>query len=822
MTKKYGKLPPSRLRAAFDPRRIPCETSDGLKRKANGARHFPQPRALKALQLGLHIAHPGYNIYLSGESNLGRSYMLKDILRPQAKKAPTPPDLIYVHNFDDPDQPVLISLPAGQGKKLKNALAQALARIRKELPPRFETEAYVQKRAKALEKYQRIRQEVLKEMEAVAAAQGFSLDMDNEGSLAIYPLVEGKRLSESDFELLDASLRESLKQKGDQLLGALGGLMRKLGQTERGLAAEEQALEREVISAALDEVLTPLVEAFTKISADARLGAYFQAMRADMLENPENLIARDAFPAAQARTQAQRPAPARGPAPEVPTPAAGEETAYCYDINLFVDNSGLKGAPIITEDHPTHANLLGCLERESEMGALVTDFTLIKAGSLQRANGGFLILRVEDFSQYPAAWEGLMRALRSGQARIEDTGEQDSATKTKGITPQAVPLNVKVILIGNEEIYESLLEADDRFSKLFRIKAHLADSMPRDAANIRTYLSHLAHIIDEANLLPFDREALAGLVDHGSRLSEDQKKLTLKFPLLRELMIEASSLAALDGAPHVTREVLNRALRERTYRANLYEEQYMEEYDRKFIRVPTSGAATGCVNGLSVTWYGDYEIGLPHQISCTVGIGHDGIIDLEREAELGGPIHTKAIMILKSYLVSQFARNKPLMLTGSLCFEQSYAGIEGDSASGAELAALLSALADAPIRLSLAFTGAVSQSGQIMAVGGVTRKIEGFYEVCTRHGLTGDQGVLLPRDNVDQLMLSPEIVSAVEAGMFHIYPVTHITQAMEILTGLPAGKRRANNTFTPGSLYDRVDRRLAEMGRLGRKFGGGA
>lgn len=823
MNKKYAELPASRLSATFDSRKIPCETSDGLPRKTNGARLSPQPRALKALELGLHIGHQGYNIYLSGENNLGRSYMLKDFLKPHAKKASPPPDLLYVYNFEDPDQPTLLQLPTGQGKKLKNALAQALARVRKELPTRFETEAYVQKRARVLEKFQQARQSLLKEMDAVAENQGFNLDMDEQGSLTLYPLIEGKRLSEEEFEKLDTTLRADLKQKGDRLLNVMTGLMRKLTQIEQGFAEDEQNLEREIIGAVLDEVLTPVVESFHKNCANEKLDAYFKAMREDMLENPENLISRDLLPTGnQLHSSSGRAAqnsgrPSSGPEPQ--SQQNSDESCYYYDINLFVDNSATKGAPIIIDDHPTQANLLGCIERESEMGALVTDFTLIKAGSLHRANGGYLLLRMEDILQYPNAWEGLMRALRSGLARIEDASDQDSSTKTKGITPEPMPVDMKVILIGGEDMYEALLTSDDRFSKLFRIKAHLAETMPRDAGNIRVFLSHLARIIDESELLPFDREALAGLVDHGSRLCQDQKKLTLKFPLMRELMIEASALAVLAGEPRVNKRILTKALRERTYRANLFEEQYMEEYDRKMIKVSTSGSAVGCVNGLSVTWYGDYEFGLPHRIACTVGVGHDGIIDLEREAELGGPIHTKAMMILKSYLLEQFARNKPLMLTGSLCFEQCYAGIEGDSASGAELAALLSALADAPIRLSLAFTGAVSQSGQIMAVGGVTRKIEGFYEVCTRHGLSGEQGVLLPRDNIDHLMLSPELIAAVESGMFHIYPVTHITEAMEILTGIPAGKRRADNTFTPGSLYDRVDKRLFEMGKFAKKFG---
>jgi predicted ATP-dependent protease len=420
---------------------------------------------------------------------------------------------------------------------------------------------------------------------------------------------------------------------------------------------------------------------------------------------------------------------------------------------------------------------------------------------------------MDDMLRYSHAWEALLRALRSGVARIEDAGEEDG-NKAKGLRPAPVSLSLKVILIGSEDLYELLLDADDRFSKLFKIKAHFTEYMPRDQAGVRTYLRHIRRIIDDDGLPTFDREALAALVDHGSRLIEDQRRLSLRFSRLREIMVEASALAAMEGKEVVDGAMLRRAQDARNFRSNLVEEAYMEEYDRSIIKVVTKGEAVGRTNGLAVSSYGDFEFGLPHQISCTVGAGSGGIIDLERDAQLGGPIHTKAMMILKSYLVGSFAHNKPLVLTGSLGFEQNYAGIEGDSASGAELAALLSALADAPIRLSFAFTGAVGQSGEIMAVGGVTRKIEGYFEVCRRHGLTGKQGVIMPRDNIDHLLLHGSVVDAVAAKQFHIYAVEHITEALELLTGLPAGRRRKDGSYTPGSLFDRVDRRLAELTRI--------
>lgn len=800
---KISSLAPQKLHATLPPERVQWESSTDIPRNGNrnGQKHILQPRAMAALDLALNIKTTGYNVYLSGEADLGRTYMLHEFLTPRARKEPSPPDLLYVNNFVDPDKPRLIAVPAGQGRKLKKSLADVLAQVRKELSSRLEADSYVKQRGAILDKFQSIRSKLIKQMDSAAGEKDFSLDMDDNGALTLYPMVEGKRLSEEEFDRLDAPLRQKLKRKGDALLQDMAGLMRQLSKAEQEFKTDERSLERATVEKILDELLTPLVDRTLRSNAVDALKEHFAALRTDILDNVESFLPRD--------TQLGSPNPSGDSHLASISP---EGDTFRYDINLFVDNSDTSGAPIVVDDHPTTANLLGCVERESEMGALITDFTLIKAGALHKANGGYLVLHMEDILQHPNAWEGLLRALRSGLARIEENSEGQESTKTKGIEPAPLPLQLKVVLIGGEAMYESLLLNDDRFTKLFKIKAHMAESTERNAQTIKAYLMRVARIIDEANLLPFDRAALAWLVDFGSRLIEDQCKLSLKFPLLRDMMIEASAHAHMENAALVTSATLEKTLESRTYRANLVEDIFMEEYDRELIKVRTSGTAIGRVNGLSVTWHGDFEFGLPHQISCAVGVGHEGIIDLEREAELGGPIHTKAMMILKSYLVDQFAHTKPIILSGSLCFEQSYAGIEGDSASGAELAALLSAIAKVPVRLDLAFTGAVSQSGQIMAVGGVSHKIEGFFKVCDRHGLTGSQGVIIPHDNAVHLMLPPRIIEAVAHGQFAVYPVRHIEEALELLTGIPTGRRRKDNSFAAGSLYDAVDRRLQELG----------
>ncbi len=801
---------PAKLRATLDPVRIPYATSEGIP--VGGSKHAPQQRVLQALELGLHITSSGYNIYVSGEADLGRSYMLREYLAPRAKKAKTPADLIYVYNFADRDAPILLSIAAGQGRKLKNALAKVLPRLQKEISIRLERPTFTRRRTSIFDKFQTRRDGIFAQMNKIAGGQGFNLDMDDTGGMTLYPLVEGKRLNEEEFENLGADHRKALKQKSDSLLQPITGFLRKLAKAEQAYLEEERVLEREIVDDALKIALDPLTEKFVPQCACAELKKFFVDLRTELLDNLDSLIPPEAAgPLAQGQPNTTQHLPSSGDG-SVP-----EDLSSRFSINVFVDNAETTGAPIIFDDHPTLSNLMGCIEREAEMGALITDFTLIKAGSIHKANGGYLILHMDDILHHSTAWEALLRTLRSGLSRIEDSAE-DETTKTKGLRPTPVPLSLKVILVGKEDLYEALLQADDRFSKLFKIKAHFTEHMPRDAMGIRVYLAQLRRIIEADSLLHFDKDALAGLIDYGSLIIEDQNKLSLKFPLVRELMIEASAFASLQKKTLVDKAVLRHALQARIFRSNLVEEAFMEEYDRRIIKVVTSGEVVGKVNGLSVSFYGDFEFGLPHQISCTIGAGSGGIIDLERDAQLGGPIHTKAMMILKSYLVGSFAHNKPLILTGSLGFEQNYAGIEGDSASGAELAALLSALAGVPIRLSLAFTGAVGQSGEMMAVGGVTRKIEGFFEVCKRHGLTGQQGVILPRDNIAHLMLREDVIQAVIDKRFHVYGVDHITDAMELLTGISSGRLRKNGRYTPGSLYDKVDKRLAALTAISVKM----
>ncbi|MBQ9104580.1 MAG: AAA family ATPase, partial [Mailhella sp.] len=638
-------LSPEKLRPCWPADRIPWEDSRAIPRTKR--RRPAQPRALAALELALHVRTSGYNVFVSGSPDLGRTYMLTEFLEPLARKQPTPPDIIYVHGFSDEDRPVLIQLPAGQGRVLKKDLAEALRQIRKCLPSLLESESYLSKRAEALEQFRKERSIIISEMEKKAIERGFVLEMDEQGVMNTIPMVDGRRITAEEMKDLKQEDRKKFKQEGDLLIQYLAAYLRRVNKLEKSFQDIEKELERDAAAELLDHYIAPVSEKSCRLAGcgekDDALSTFFAALREDMLDHLEVFVPRD-----------------YGQASSEPTPE-GDLTRY--DVNLLVDNSQLTGAPVVVEHNPTYGNLLGCIERESEMGALITDFTLLKAGALHRANGGYLILRALDLLRSPMAWEGFMRALRSNLVRIEDPDVD--TIRVKSLEPAPMPLNVKVILVGDEELYEKVLFLDERFSKLFKIKAQMNSETERTAPQVRAWLGQLARVMDDAELLPFGRDALAGLVDHGSELCEDHRKLTLRFPLMRETLVEASAMASMQGKEMVDREALDAALKARRNRFDLVEEMYREEYDRDVIKIHCTGEAVGRANGLAVTSSGDYEFGLPHQISCTVGVGQGGIVDLEREAELSGPIHTKAILILKSYLASQFAHNKPLVLSGS-------------------------------------------------------------------------------------------------------------------------------------------------------------
>jgi predicted ATP-dependent protease len=795
--KTIPELKVRQLKIEPDPRKI--LRSNDIRDNVSAVCLF-QPRARKALEMGLSIPGMEYNVYVAGEPGLGRTYLVENFLLPRAQAGTTPPDLVYLNNFDNPDKPLLVSLTPGQGKILKENLQRIVKRLRRDLPRHFEQASYLRLQNKLFTKLALVRDDLMDRMDEAAQKKGFSLNIDDSGAVSLTPLVDGKVLSSEEFERLESSQKKVIKDQSSAVLNTIADLSRLVNKSEQEFRAKEVQLAQEHAASLVDRLLLPIHKKFAENKA---LKKYFDSFKEDILEN---------LPHYQGRQERE---PRTGP--EQQGEGLSDSFFGRYDVNLFVDNSDVTGAPVVKEINPGFFNLLGCVERETEWGTYYTDFSLIKAGAVHRANGGFLILRVDDLLNHPAAWEGLLRCLRTKQSSLDDPTDHYDMLRTRTISPDPIPLSLKVLLIGDDETYELLYMHDERFRKIFKLKAHIQDTVERTPESITGYAQALDRAGRETGLRGFTKDAYAELVNYSTRMAEDRERLSLHFSHLREIMIESNALAISQDKRIIDAGIVKLALDEREYRTNLYQEEFLREYDRRSIKVLTQGQGVGVANGLSVTQVGDYVMGLPHQISCTVGVGHGGIMDLEREAELGGPIHTKGMMILKSYFVNLFARNKPLVLTGSLCFEQSYAQVDGDSASGAELAALLSALSNVPIRLDLAFTGAISQSGAIMAVGGVTHKVEGFFEVCRRRGLTGQQGVLLPRDNIVHLVLRDNVLQAIKDGQFHIHPVSTIEEAMEFLTGTRAGERLKDGRFSPNSIYAAVDERLTELAVLAEK-----
>lgn len=796
--KNIPELKARQLNIEPDPRKI--LRSNDIRDNANSVCLF-QPRARKALELGLSIPGMEYNVYVAGEPGLGRTYLVENFLLPRAVVGTTPPDLVYLNNFDNPDKPILVSLVPGQGKILKNDLQRIVKRLRRDLPRHFEQASYLRLQNKLFTRLALVRDDLMDKMDEAAHKKGFSLNIDDAGAISLTPLVDGKVLTSEEFERLESSQKKVLKDQSSAVLNTIADLSRLVNKSEQEFRAKEVQLAQEHAASLVDRLFAPILKKFAE---NKFLKKYFDSFKEDILEN---------LPHYQGRTEREP----RSGGPDQQGEGLSDAFFQRYDVNLFVDNSEVTGAPVVKEINPGFFNLLGCMERETEWGTYYTDFSLIKAGAVHRANGGFLILRVDDLLSHPTAWEGLLRCLRTKQSSLDDPTDHYDLLRTRTISPDPIPLSLKVLLIGDDETYELLYMHDERFRKIFKLKAHIQDTVERTPEAITGYAQALDRAGREAGLRGFTKDAYAELVNYSTRMAEDRERLSLHFSHLREIMIESNALAGSQDKRTIDASIVKQALAEREYRTNLYQEEFLREYDRRSIKVRTQGQEVGVANGLSVTQVGDYVMGLPHQISCTVGVGHGGIMDLEREAELGGPIHTKGMMILKSYFVNLFARNKPLVLTGSLCFEQSYAQVDGDSASGAELAALLSALSNVPIRLDLAFTGAISQSGAIMAVGGVTHKVEGFFEVCRRRGLTGKQGVLLPRDNIVHLVLRDNVLQAIKDGQFHIHPVSTIEEAMESLTGKRAGERLKDGRFSQNSIYAAVDERLTELAVLAEK-----
>jgi lon-related putative ATP-dependent protease len=750
-----------------------------------------QERAVRALKFGLGIKEKGFNIFAVGMPGTGRTTAIESFLGELAGKEPVPSDWVYVNDFSDNYRPNALHLPAGKGVEFKTDMDRLIANAVKELREALDSEIANQQRDQIRSDFQQQKQEILERVNDQARQEGFSIQATPVGLLVV-PMAKGKPLSEMEFMNLSSQERELLSNKQQGLQAALEAAVRQVKALEKSTQEALEKADQQVALSAIKLLFEELKEKYTSIE---EIPEHLDHIQEDILKS-----------LAELRSKEEEPDPRN-----LSSMALRSQPGRKYIVNVMVNHADSQGAPVVIEHNPTYPNLFGRIEHEAQFGALVTDFTMIRPGALQRANGGYLILPVEQVLRNPYAWESLKRALINNEIRIEDASNQTGMMVAKGLRPEPIPLTVKVILVGRPELYQLLLAFDEHFSELFKVKADFDYSMSRNSDNIRNYAGFVARLCEQENIHHMDASAMARVVEHGSRLAEDQERLTTRFGEIADVIREANYYAIQDNAPSITRAHIQQSIEERFYRSNLVQDRLLQLIQRGTLQISIDGAVIGQVNGLSVLQIGDVSFGQPHRITASVGIGREGLIDIEREANLGGPIHTKGIMILAGFLTGLFARDKPLSLSARLVFEQSYSGVEGDSASSTELYALLSALSELPIRQGVAVTGSVNQKGDIQAIGGVNAKIEGFFKVCRLVGLTGQQGVLIPASNVPHLMLHDEVIQAAREGQFHIWAVETVSQGIEVLTGVPAGERQPDGSFEEGSVYQRADRRLAEL-----------
>lgn len=755
-----------------------------------------QPRASQALLFGFDVKESGFNIFAAGPPGTGKTATITDFLEEVARRKPTPSDWCYIHNFEDEYQPNVLRCPPGVGRQLKQDLREMTQAAKIALPQIFEGDDYGTKRDEIFRRMNQNRESVIAEMERVAEREGFVMRLTALG-ISLVPLVEGRPVTDEEFVTLPKEMQQKLVHKREDMKEKLTPFIRQLRELEVKARDEIAKFDREVALYAIEHLMGAVVE---KYKDNPEIVNFLRSIQSHIIEDVDRFRGRR-----EKKQSAQET-------------IVEEQGFRVYDVNVIVDNTDVTGAPVVMEQNPTYDNLLGRIEKESQLGTLTTDFTLIRGGSLHRANGGYLIMRAEQLLRDLNVYDALKRALKAGEIRIEDVPQRFGYASVRTLAPKPIPLDVKVILIGDAQMYQLLYAYDPEFRELFKVKADFDYTMAKNEANLRNYTGFFTTIALNEGLKHLDASAIARLLEHSCRLAEDQEKLSTQFGLVADVVREANFYASQENSKYVTADHVERAIEARIYRSNLIQEKLREYIQRNVIYISTEGEAVGQINGLSVFNVGDFAFGAPSRITVAVGLGKEGLIDVQREVNMSGPIHGKGVMIIAGYLAWKFAHDKPLTLSARIVFEQNYEGVEGDSASSTELYALLSALSGVPIKQSLAVTGSVNQMGEVQPIGGVNEKIEGYFEVCKTRGLTGEQGVIIPKSNVHNLMLKHEVINAVKSGKFHIYPVATIEEGIELLTGVPAGKQLTTGEYEPGSLFDKVDKRLREMAETARRF----
>lgn len=788
------------LRRTWDPGRLGFATTAELP-ELEGL--VGQEQAVRALGFGLSLRSPGYNIYVAGPAGTGKTSYTSSLVRARAAAEPAAPDWVYVHNFDRPDEPLAIALPAGTGAGLVRAMEEIIADAQRIAARAIAGPEHQGRRDELLRAAQQQTEQEMLELEQLASANDFGLTHTDHGIVPV-PLRDGHPMTGEQFESLSADERREITARAKEIQRAVAEAGRRAWEVEKAVRAELQRLDREVTGGALSPMVEALKARYPGVPA---LAAWLDRMAVELIDPAIPSRGSDEA-ASDAGVSLRRGRPA--------------DPFARFRVNLMVEQDPAGGAPVVIEPNPTYVNLFGKAEYVAEDDEPGNRHLQIKAGAVHRANGGYLILQAADLLASPTAWDALKRALAMREARIEAPGAENRVLPVALLRPQPIPLNLKVILIGSAQLYHALYAVDEAFRKHFKFRAEFEVAMEANEQNVAGYASFIARVCRRERLRDMTAAGVAQVLSHSHRLSEDQTKLSARFNEVVEVIYEADAWAALAGSPVVDAQHVRQAIQAKAERSSLPERHLLEQIRRGTLLIDVSGQVVGQVNGLTVMQRGDYRFGSPRRITARVFMGQKGVLHIEREVALSGQIHDKGLLTLTGYLGDRFGQDKPLTFSASIAFEQSYLPIDGDSASVAELIALLSALAGVPVDQSIAVTGSVNQRGEIQPIGGVNEKVEGFFRVCAGLGLTGRQGVVIPRQNLQNLMLADDVVAAVQQGRFHVWAIDSIEEGIEILTGLPAGERGVDGRYTPGSLFDRVDTRIRRLARQYAAWRGGA
>ena len=789
-------LPPGKLYTHCDTAQFGFDTTADLE---DLSEFIGQPRAASSLEFAVGVRRHGYNLYVMGPAGTGKHTMVEEFLAERARGEPSPSDWVYVNNFQRPHKPLALELPAGRGIVLRDDMQRLIDELRIAVPSIFDSDEYRTRGEKIDAEFSERHEKAFGGLSEEAATHNITLLRTPTG-FSLAPIKDGEVIAAEEYEKLPAEERKRIEDAIAMLQQKLERIIRSMMQWRRERSERIGQLNREMTLLAAGHLIDDIKRRYSDLP---RVLAYLDAVREDVIDNADDF-----------RHSGEAP-------PNVPAFLVTQPSFRRYQVNVVIDRNGREGAPVVIEEHPTYHNLLGRMEHMSQFGTLTTDFTLIKPGALHRAAGGYLLLDVRKVLMQWGAWEGLKRALSARSLRLESLAEMYSLVSTVTLEPEAIPLEVKVVLIGDRSLYYLLYEYDPDFAKLFKVCADFEDEIERSRENATLFARMIGTALRREKLLPFDRGAVARMIERSSRESGDTRKISSNISMVIDLLGEADYWARHARHTYVTADDVQKAIDAQQHRSDRLRERVHEQIHRGTVMIDTSGTRAGQINALSVYEFGDVAFAEPTRITATTRLGDGELIDVQREVELGGSIHSKGVLILSSFLAARYSGNRPHSLSASLVFEQTYGEIEGDSASLAELCALLSSLADVPIRQSLAVTGSVNQLGQVQAIGAVNEKIEGFFDICRGRGLTGEHGVLIPATNVEHLMLRHDVVAAAAEGKFHIYPVTTVDEAITLLTGMAAGEPGVAMTDTVNTINGRVARRLQQLTALRQSFTSG-